>query len=136
MDGRKIKLAVAGVLGLAAGIVAWQNLGRKSDAEIASSRRVFICEKCGKWFPHDLVAGETIPIPCEECGAAGSAYQAEKCFYTSDGQGGWKAKVKPTYVLVKDRQRVKCPDCGHDVEPHNPPPPPELMEQARAEAGH
>ena len=52
------------------------------------------------------------------------------------GNVTWKAKLEPTYVLLnkyigKPGPTI-CPDCGREVKGHNPLPPPELMEEARA----
>jgi hypothetical protein len=67
VDRQKIRLIAAVVLFVAAGAVAWYNVGRKSDAEDYAGRRVFICAKCLQWFPHDIVSGEYIPLKCEKC---------------------------------------------------------------------
>ncbi len=63
-----------------------------------------------------------------------TGYQAELCYWAKDANGEWIAKLEPTPVLLKSifepGAETVCPDCGHEVVGHNPPPPQELMQAA------
>lgn len=136
---RKIKLIVSILIFAAAGGVAWYSLGGESPGDLVAER-AFICADCKHVFEHTLKIGEYTPLKCEKCGKE-AAYPAEACYWTKGADGEWKAKLEPTFVLCKKRvnpetdEKTYCPDCGHEVVGHNPPPPPALMEAARKEAG-
>ena len=140
-EGRrnKIKLGVAGVVFVAAAVVAWISLSGKTVADIAAER-AFMCTQCNHVFEHEIQMGEKNPIECPECGAM-AAYPAEACYWTKGPDGDWKAKLEPTFVVVKKRidpkteEKTYCPDCGHEVVGHNKRPPQELMDAAQAESG-
>jgi hypothetical protein len=146
----KIKLAAAVAIFLSAGGVAWFMLGGDSVADTAA-RRIFICAETNQSFDHTVAAGEEEPI-YSPFTKKKTAFEAEACYWVKpdNENGDWtKAKTKPTYVLWKKRgpyvvwkygpdaeppdESTICPDCGHEVVGHNPKPPPELMEAAKAE---
>ncbi len=136
---QKIMLGAAVVLLIVAGIFVLRSLG--PDRGVASSEtRDFMCAECGKPFAYTLKIGDMEPFKCPSCGAM-AGYRAEKCYWTQGEDGEWKAKLEPTYVILKKRmdrtctEKTYCPDCGREVIGHNPPPPQELMDQAKAEAG-
>lgn len=136
---QQIKLIVAVVVFIAAGAVAWITMGGETVEDIAADR-AFICGECGAVFEHTLQIGEYTPLECDKCGKK-AAYPAETCYWTKGPNDEWKAKLEPTFVLLKKRvdpesdEKTFCPDCGREVVGHNPPPPEELMEAARNEAG-
>lgn len=137
--GQKIKLGVAiGVLVLA-GVWAWAQLGGKSPADIAANR-AFIDAETGQAFEYTIKRGDKEPVMSPYTHRR-TGYAAEKCYWTKDENGNWAAKLKPTFVLLKTKldpnttEKTYCPDCGHEVVGHNPLPPKELMDAARARAG-
>jgi hypothetical protein len=109
----------------------------RTPSEVASER-MFIDAETGQVFEHTVVAGEIEPIKAPS--GKNTGYEAEKCYWAKDANGKWKAKLKPTYVLLKiatnpkSREKTYCPDCGHEVRPHNPLPPPAMMAAAKEEA--
>ena len=106
-----------------------------------TAERVYKCIECGHDFEHTLQIGDQEPLACPKCGKA-TGWKAEACYWAKDSSGNpTKAKLNPTFVVVKKRydpettDRTYCPDCTHEVVPHNPVPPRELMEAAKKEAG-
>jgi len=136
---QKIKLIAAGVIFVVAGGVTWYSLGGKSIEEI-SAERAYMCSECGYVHEHILQMGERYPVECPGCDRQ-TFYPAEACYWTKGPDGQWNAKLEPTFVVCKNRIDPKteeptfCPDCGREVVGHNPPPPEDLMNAARAEAG-
>jgi DNA-directed RNA polymerase subunit RPC12/RpoP len=139
---QRIKLigAVA-LLVIAVLLILRYTLGSTSP-ERFSAERVFKCVDCGHDFEHVIQLGDTEPLPCPKCGKM-TAWKAEACYWTKDAAGNWKAKLNPTYVVLKSRvdpnttEKTYCPDkdCGHVVVGHNPKPSRDLMEAAQKEAG-
>jgi DNA-directed RNA polymerase subunit RPC12/RpoP len=131
---QKILLAVATVLLVAAAGFGWYQFGGKSAARL-SAERVFKCTECGHDFEHTLQIGDMEPLECPKCDQR-AGWKAEACYWTKDAEGNWKAKLTPTFVVVQKRvdpsatDKTYCPDCGHEVVPHNPRPPKELMDAA------
>lgn len=144
-SGRQlIKLGIAVVVFIAAGVFAWSQLGGENPTQW-SVERVYICAETRKPFEHSLKIGDKEPIYSPHS-KTNSGYKAELCYWDKDENGDWKAKLEPTFVFpewvldpnVEDEgyeKKTRCPDCGHWVKPHNPLPPPELMAAAEAEAG-
>lgn len=136
---QKIMLGAAVVLLILAGVFVVRALGPDRGVAL-SETRVFMCAECGKQFTITLKIGDMEPFECPSCGAKAS-YLTEKCCWTKGENGEWKAKLEPTYVILKNRidpdstEKTFCPDCGREVVGHNPLPPRELMDQAKAEAG-
>ena len=136
---KQIKLIVAGVVFLAALVVAWLMVGGKTAADV-SAERVYICSETGKSFRHTIKLGESEPIYSPHSKKK-TGYAAEACYWRKMPDGTYKAKRDPTYVLVKKRvdpettEKTFCPDCGHEVVGHNPMPPPELMKEAAGSTG-
>jgi hypothetical protein len=125
--GRKKALTItASVLFVTAIGVAWYMLGGTSPAEQASVR-VFVCSETGKSFEHKIVEDEDEPVKSPHTGR-NTGYSAEACFWTKGDDGKWKAKLTPTWVVLKkrmnpeSREKTFCPDCGKEVVGHNPPP--------------
>lgn len=135
----RIKLIVAVAVFLAAGGVAWYTLGGDDQFETANLRG-FMCNECKEAYEYIPKEGDIEPLKCPNCGAM-AGYQAEACFWTRGPDGEYKAKLTPTYVILLQRldpnseEETICPDCGKVVVGHNPMPPEDLMEAARAEAG-
>jgi DNA-directed RNA polymerase subunit RPC12/RpoP len=135
----RLKLVGAVVILVIAGTLMARYMTRTDSAGQFASDRIFKCAECGHDFEHTSQMGEIEPIPCPKCGKQ-AGYQAEKCYWTRDASGGWKAKVNPTYVLMKTRvdpsstEKTLCPDCNHVVVTHNPRPSKELMDAAEKEA--
>lgn len=117
-------------------MLAWRQFGGESKYHIAADR-AFMCAECGHVFEHTIQMGEKEPLECPACGKL-AAYIPEKCYWTKDENGKWKAKLEPTFVILNKRmgidKKTYCPDCGREVVGHNPMPPKELMDAARAEA--
>jgi DNA-directed RNA polymerase subunit RPC12/RpoP len=138
---QRIKLAVAVVVLVIAGFFGFRTYGGKSLASL-SAERVYKCVEpgCGHLFEHTIQIGDTEPLVCPKCGKS-SAWKTEACYWAKDASGNWKAKLEPTFVVLKSRidpestERTYCPDCGHEVVGHNRRPPNELMEAAKKEAG-
>ncbi|RIK64269.1 MAG: hypothetical protein DCC65_14735 [Planctomycetota bacterium] len=135
----RIKLIVAIVIFVAAAGIAWYTLGGE-DATDAASVRGFMCNECKEAYDYIPKEGDIEPLKCPNCGAM-AGYQAEACFWTKGPDGEYKAKLTPTYVILLQRldpnteEETVCPDCGKVVVGHNPMPPEDLMDAARAEAG-
>lgn len=129
-----MKLVAAIIVLAASGVYAWRNFSAPTAVTSANSR-MFVCSETGKSFPYELQIGEMEPIKSPFSGK-NTAYEAEKCYWKKDGSG-FKAKKKPTYVLLNRRmgkeEKTYCPDCGKEVVGHNPRPPKELMESADEE---
>ena len=134
---QRILLAVAAVILIVAGVLAWRRVDKGSKYKV-SAERAFKCTECGQVFEHTLKRGDGEPLKCSECGKQ-AGWRAETCYWTKDAGGQWKAKLDPTFVLQKERmgidERTFCPDCGREVVGHNPKPPQELMDEARAKEG-
>lgn len=136
----RIKLIVAVVIFVAAAGVAWFTLGR-GDSYADANVRGYMCNECKQPGDHTAEEGDIEPLKCPSCGAM-AFYQAEACYWTKGPDGQLKAKLKPTYVILLQRldpnseEKTICPDCGEEVVGHNPMPPENLMEAARAEAGN
>jgi hypothetical protein len=130
----RIKLIAAVVIFVAAGVMAWYSLAGPL-AEDATAIRGFLCNECQHAFDYKLKEGDRDPLRCPKCKAM-AGYLAERCYWTKGPDGEWKAKLRPTYVILKTRinpdsdERTYCPDCGREVVGHNPMPPDELMAQA------
>ncbi len=129
----------AAVLIVVAVLLAWMRLGGASPAAVAANR-AHKCVECGYEFDHTIKMGDKEPYECPECGKM-AAHRAEACYWTKDANGEWAAKLEPTFVVVKRRvdptssEKTYCPDCNREVKGHNPRPPQELMDAARAAAG-
>jgi len=136
---QKILLGAAVGIFVIAGIVAWLLIGGDSPARRASDR-IFVCSETGKPFEYTIKPGDVEPVYSPHS-KQNTGYQAEPCYWTKGPDGEWKAKLEPTWVLVKKRvdpettEKTYCPDCGHEVTIHNQRPPQELMDAAAAEAG-
>lgn len=101
----------------------------------ASRRRTVIDAETNELLQEFPVAdGTTIPWKNPKTGK-NTLYPAEKCYWTKDG----KAKLEPTYVLLREATGEKgptvCPDCGKQVVFHNPMPPANLIREAARSAG-
>lgn len=135
---QKILLIVAVVVLVAALAMILRQFTRKSPTRLAAER-VFKCIECGHEFEYIIKMGDMEPFPCPKCKKS-AAYSAEACYWTKDAEGNWKAKLTPTFVVLKKRidrnsdEKTYCPDCGREVVVHNRKPPPELMEAAAKEA--
>ena len=118
------KIAAGALFAVAAFAVflAVRNLFGTPSVVAEANRRVFIDRETGQSFPHELTAGETIPVRAPS--GKDSGYPAELCYWTKDGQ----QKSDPTAVLLKtwlgQEGATFCPDCGRLVRPHNPRPMP------------
>jgi DNA-directed RNA polymerase subunit RPC12/RpoP len=136
---QRILLIGAVVLLIVAGLLLARHATKSSSAERFASDRVFKCVDCAHEFEHDIKMGEIEPLACPKCGKQ-AGWMTEKCYWTHDAEGNWKAKLNPTYVVLKSRidpgstEKTYCPDCGHIVVGHNPRPPRDLMEAAEKEA--
>ncbi len=135
-DGQETRQKVLGGIAfvaiLAAAVIFWKSV-QDSDPVRRSKVRNYICAKTGKAFDHTVEIGEIVPVYSPHSGA-NTGYHAELCYWTRDGDGGWKAKLDPTPVLLNsifepDADTV-CPDCGHEVVGHNPRPPKDMMDTA------
>lgn len=125
--GKNLAIAVVALLVGVAGYVGYRTLG-PSDAMAASTGRVFIDAETGEAFTHEISVGETIPV--EAPSGQKTGYEAERCYWTKDGQ----IKQKPTFVLMNrfkgEEGPTFCPDCGRLVtdlnrapmQGDNPPP--------------
>jgi len=128
-----------GIFAVALGVYFWTRPPENLAVEAAKGR-VFMCAETGETFRHELQPGEVEPVYSPHS-KQNTGWLAEACYWTPDEQGGWKAKLEPTYVILKSRmdpnstEVTKCPDCGREVRGHNPMPPREMMDAARAEAG-
>jgi putative FmdB family regulatory protein len=133
--GQRIKLIAGVVVLVIAGVLMARYITGAGSKERIAAERVFKCATCGHDFEHAIQMGEIEPLVCPKCGKS-TAWKAEACYWTKDGAGNWKAKLNPTFVLLKnridpnDQEQTYCPDCGHKVVGHNPKPPKELMEAA------
>lgn len=133
-----LKLTVAILVLVIAGAVAWWRLGGAS-AERVSAQRAFVDIETNKPFEHQISMGEIEPIESPFTKRL-TGYRAEACYWTKDPNGEWKAKLEPTFVVLKTKidpsseEETFCPDCGHKVVGHNPMPPDELMQAAQTEA--
>jgi len=134
---QRILLAAAVVVLLVAGVLAWRELSSGPRYNVAAER-MFKCAECGHVFEYTIKMGDIAPIECKYCDKQ-AGWPTEKCYWTKGEDGEWKAKLEPTYVILKRAMGIDedtyCPDCGHKVVGHNPKPPQELMDAARAEAG-
>lgn len=135
----RIKIIVAVAIFIAAAGFAWYQFGGESDYD-RSVIRGYLCNECQTPFDHTPKEGDIEPLKCPNCKAM-AGYQAELCYWTKGPDGQWKAKLKPTYVILKQRidhtsrEQTFCPDCGHEVVGHNPKPSDDEMAAAEAEAG-
>lgn len=135
--GRQWALLVLAIvlIGVAVAIIRPRMSGQ--SPAVSASDRVYVCIETGKPFNYTLKVGDKEPIMSPYSGKP-TGYLAEACYWTKDADGNWAAKSTPTYVVLKTRidptsqEKTFCPDCGHEVVLHNPLPPPELMETARA----
>ncbi len=131
---QRIMLAAAGLILIVAVVLAWRGLSSGPRYRI-SAERAFKCAECGEVFEHVLQIGDKEPFECPACDRP-AGWATEKCYWTKDG----KAKLDPTFVILKTRldpdsdEKTYCPDCGREIKGHNPRPPKELMDAARAEA--
>lgn len=131
---QKIYLVVAIVLFCAAGVWAYMQM-QGNAAENLSYNRVFVCAKTGKPYNYEIKAGDKQPYfsPFSD-GYTG--YIAEVCYWMKDANGEYVAKTKPTVVLLRKHFEpgadTFCPDCGKEVVGHNPMPPDDLMQAAKA----
>lgn len=98
------------------------NLG-DTEAEAASTDRIFMCSETGKPFHLTIKPGMMMPVESPYSGKK-TGYQAALCYWTKDGQ----LKKDPTPVLMNEFAGKKpptfCPDCGRLVGPQAPPPMP------------
>lgn len=131
-------IIVSAVILVAAGVVAWYMLSGKKPEEVAAVR-VYMCSETGKTFEHKIRDGEDEPIYSPHSGKE-TGYIPEACYWTKGPDGKFKAKLTPTYVILKrkldpgSREKTYCPDCGKEVVGHNPSPKPSLMKAAEEEA--
>ncbi|MFH1418194.1 MAG: hypothetical protein ABII12_07925 [Planctomycetota bacterium] len=136
---QRVLLIAAAVLVVVAVLLAWMRLGADSPADIAANR-AHKCIECGHEFNYTIKMGDKEPYECPKCDKL-TVYRAEACYWTKDANGKWAAKLEPTYVVLKNRidrtstEKTYCPDCGREVKVHNPRPPQEMMDAARAAAG-
>ncbi len=135
--GRQWAMLVLAIVLIAVAVVIIRpRLSGQSPAASASDR-VYVCVETGKPFNYTLKTGDKEPVLSPYTGKP-TGYLAEACYWTKDPDGNWVAKSQPTYVVLKTRinpsstEKTFCPDCGREVVLHNPLPPPELMEAARA----
>jgi hypothetical protein len=131
---QKKKLIAAGVCFLIAIGVGWYLVGGKTVADIASER-MFMCSQTGKTWPHELREGEIEPI-YSSFSKKNTGWLAERCYWKKMPDGSYRAKKKPTYVILKKRmdpdteEKTYCPDCEREVVGHNPMPPEDEMAKA------
>ncbi len=137
--GRKKALTItASVVFVAAIGVAWY-MQSGSDPAAVANLRVFMCSETGKTFEHKIVEDEVEPIESPFTGRP-TGYSPEACYWSKGEDGKWKAKLTPTYVILKrtlnpeSREKTFCPDCGKEVRGHNPLPKADLMKAAEEEA--
>ena len=123
LRGRAGKIVgVAGTLvALAAAfVIARDSFGPPRETRYANDR-MFICSETGKPFEHTIQRGEMFPVRSPHSGK-NTGYEAEKCFWTADGQ----PKKEPTFVLLNEYVNKPgatfCPECGRQVVRFNPPP--------------
>lgn len=133
--GKKKALTIAATAIFAVSLgVAWYYLGGNSPADTAAVR-VFVCAETGKEFEHKIVENEEEPVKSPHSGKM-TGYSGEPCYWTKDEAGKYKAKTKPTWVVLKkrinpeSRERTYCPDCGKEVVGHNPLPPKKFWDAA------
>jgi hypothetical protein len=116
------KAASIAVIVIALGLLGWSiysNLG-SSDIAAISRDRMYVDIKTGQAFPHELKAGDAVPIQAPTGGLTG--YPSEACYWTADG----KVKKDPSYVVLNETigkdGPTFCSDCGRLVVGHNPSP--------------
>ena len=131
--GTKIKIVLAAVCIIAAGVLTYLNFAGQVDPGSASRRRTLVDSVTSEVFvDFGIKDGDSFPYENPKTGQR-TLFPAEKCYWTKDGSA-WKAKREPTYVLLNEYAGKKgdtiCPDCGRKVVPHNPAPPMEMMNQA------
>jgi hypothetical protein len=121
--GRYLAIA-AGAVGTL--LLAWLAFGVLSEDNASrSADRVFIDARTGQQFGYTLVKGDSLPIPSPHSNGDRVGYEAEPCYWTTDG----KIKEEPTWVLPMVKVDAKagptfCNDCGRLVRPRNPVPTP------------
>lgn len=122
---KSIKLAVAVLLLISAGLLAYFQMGG-SDAAHNAATRNFVDIATGEPFHYTLRDGDMEPIKAPSGGLTG--YQAEACYWGKDSNGKWILLDKPTLVVLKNRidpstfEETFCPDCGRRVVGHNKKP--------------
>jgi len=136
---RRTLIIVSAFLFVVAGLVLWWRLSGKKPEDIAAVR-IYMCSETGKIFEHRIREGEEEPIESPHSGKK-SGYLPEACYWTKGPDGKYKAKLKPTYVILETKltpgvkKKTICPDCGREVTGHNRMPSQKLMQAAREEAG-
>jgi len=130
---KSIKLSVAVVLLIAAGIIAYFQVYGDDPATLAL-QRPFVDVESGEPFDYTIKMGDIEPI--ETPAGRMTGYQAERCFWGKDADGRWYIKETPTYVVLKWRieptstEETICPDCGRRVVGHNKRPTPKDIDRA------
>lgn len=134
---QQVMIGVAVVVLVTAGVLAWRGAGGSSGYRL-STDRLFKCAECGHLFEHTLQIGDKVPFECPKCDRM-AGYRAWPCYWVKGEEGEWKAKLEPTFVVLKNDlgldEKTFCPDCGREVKGHDPKPSDELMDAARAEGG-
>lgn len=132
-----IKISVAVVLLVAAGIIAYIQGGGPDPADSAATR-VYIDIATNKPFKYTIKEGQIEPIKAPSGGLTG--YRAEACYWGKDAEGRWFIKDEPTYVVLKTRidptseEDTFCPDCERRVVGHNKKPTQEMVDRANGVA--
>jgi hypothetical protein len=135
-----LKLIIAGVIFVAAGVTAWIMLSGNTPADLVA-QQVYVCIETNRTFEHKVSEGEMEPI-LSPYSKKNTGYAAERCYWKKMPDGTYKAKKTPTYVVLKRRidetsnEKTYCPDCDREVVGHNPMPTPEEMQAAEAEASN
>lgn len=133
-SGQQKKLIIAVTLFAVAGVVGYFAYGGNDLAQ-QSRNRNFICAKTGQAYDYTVKEGDYEPYYSPHSDA-NTGYIAEKCFWMKDANGEFVAKSQPTIVLLRSKfepgAQTMCPDCGKEVVGHNPMPPEELMNAAKA----
>lgn len=131
--GGLIKLIVAGVALLAAGVIGFVILDRPASNSALTSTRSVMCSETGQVWEDFGVPDEPLPWTNPRTGRK-TLWIPEKCFWTNDGRARSK---NPTYVILNEDLGkdgpTTCPDCGRPVKRFNPLPPFDLIDRAIAE---
>ncbi|MBX9736606.1 MAG: hypothetical protein K2X32_06735 [Phycisphaerales bacterium] len=128
--GDLLKIGVAAIAILAAGVLAYINIFSGVDPQAASRSRGMIDSETREFYPGiGIEAGQVMPFVNPRTGRK-TLFPAEFCYWTKDG----KVQVPGTAVLLNEYiakpEPTLCPDCGRRVVFNNPPPPAALMSPA------
>ena len=131
------KLILSSLAGAGAVIVLLVVIGRMlfftaATASEVSRVRVAVDSETGEVIEQFHISeGMSYPWTNPKTGKA-TLYPPESCYWTKDG----KAKLDPTYVVLNELTgkpgKTICPDCGREVRVHNPLPPAQLLQAAKA----